>query len=239
MNFLSKLHTALRSARATRRGATMRPDLVPRDVHKSYPRMPRITLPTPQPLSIPLDTAITTRRSFNAAKSLGPMNQNELGTLLGVALGKADRPPFRHYPSGGTLFPVESYLIGSVVEGMAPGVFHYNPSLHALEHLWNVANGFSTEDITTTQSAPLGSMVLVFTAVWERSSAKYGDLAYLHASIESGHMAQNLLLVSTALGIDARPIAGFDDDLVRKLLDLDESEQPLYAILLAPPATNN
>jgi hypothetical protein len=46
-------------------------------------------------------------------------------------------------------------------------------------------------------------------------------------------MAQNVLLVATAISVFARPLAGFDDEKVAALLDLDTRiEQPLYAVLL-------
>lgn len=235
MSFISHIHAAIRSARITRKGATARPEDVPRGTHKDYPRFPRITLPAPQPLTKQLDETIMRRRSFHAAATLRPFSLAELGTLFSVALGKASTHPLRHYPSGGALFPIETYIMGNVVEGQPKAVFHYNPSAHALEHLWNPPEKFSTLDVTTTKDIPVGSALLVFTSVWKRSSAKYGDLTYLHAAIEAGHMAQNILLVATALDISTRPVAGFRDDELHTLLDLDtDLEQVVYSIILAP-----
>jgi SagB-type dehydrogenase family enzyme len=234
-DFISRIHSTIRAARTTRRGATMRAEDVPMGVHKEYPRMPRILLPSPEPLTDTLDEAIRRRRSFNDANELRGCTPNELGTLLGVALGMRDDAVHRNYPSSGSLFPIETYLIGKVLEGTAPGVFHYHPKAHALEQLVDLPSSFSTLDVTSTNHMPTGSMLIVFTASWQRSSAKYGDLAYLHATIEVGHMAQNILLVATAHNILVRPIAGFRDAELTALLDLDPRyEQPLYAIVVAP-----
>jgi nitroreductase len=53
-------------------------------------------------------------------------------------------------------------------------------------------------------------------------------------------MAQNILLVATALGLDARPIAGFDDEKVLSLLDIDPNlEQPVYMISLGGGMTHD
>ena len=77
------------------------------------------------------------------------------------------------------------------------------------------------------------SLALIFSAVWERSACKYGDFAYNLALLEAGHMAQNIALGATALGLGARPIGGFNDSVVHQILDIDgESEQAVYTILL-------
>jgi SagB-type dehydrogenase family enzyme len=230
--FLSRLHTQLRSARKTRAGATHAPEDVLIGYHKEYPRMPRLHLPQPLELDTLLSRALSTRRSFERGSTADPFPVGMLGTLLGLSVGMRDEKA-RHYPSAGALYPVETYVIGHTVKESAPGVFHYHPRAHALEQLSELESTFSTHDLTTTQNAPVGSALLVFTADWRRSSAKYGHLAYLHATIESGHMAQNVLLVATAISVFARPLAGFDDEKVAALLDLDTRiEQPLYAVLL-------
>ena len=78
------------------------------------------------------------------------------------------------------------------------------------------------------------STLIVLTGVWGRSSAKYGDFAYLLALLEAGHMSQNILLVATALNLQTRPMMGFDDDIIPQLLDLDpEEEQPVLSIMLS------
>ena len=63
---------------------------------------------------------------------------------------------------------------------------------------------------------------------------KYGDFAYTHALLEAGHMSENILLVATALDLLCRPMAGFNDELIPKLLDLDpEEEQPILTIMIS------
>jgi SagB-type dehydrogenase family enzyme len=75
------------------------------------------------------------------------------------------------------------------------------------------------------------STLIVFTSVWKRSSAKYGELAYLHAHLEAGHMSENILLVGTALKLNVRPYAGFNDERIAELLDIDEeNEQTVHSI---------
>lgn len=234
--FVTRIHTYIRSTRTTRHGSLMRPEEAPSGTHKEYPRMPRIQLPPPDELPIALHEALSRRASFSACATERPLSLPELGTLLGNALGMRDSTR-RRYPSGGALYPVETYLIGTVLDGYPSGVFHYHPKAHALEFLWGTPPTFSMSEVIRSANVALAPLLIVFTSVWNRSSIKYGDLAYSHGLIEAGHMAENVLLVATSLSMATRPIAGFDDRTISELLDLDaQVEQPIYSLLLCPGA---
>jgi SagB-type dehydrogenase family enzyme len=87
------------------------------------------------------------------------------------------------------------------------------------------------KDVAKSPDSLRLSSLIVFTSVWQRSSAKYGDLAYQHALLEAGHMSENILLVGTALGLNLRPYAGFNDERIAELLDLDEDfEQTVHTV---------
>lgn len=235
--FITQIHDYIRSALTLRRGAFMRSDLVQRGTHKEYPRMPRIVLPKAEPVAMPLHEALHTRKSFSVSATERSLSLTELGTLLGNALGMRDET-LRHYPSGGALYPIETYILGNVAVGYPSGVFHYHPKAHALEFLWETPTSFAMSNILRSPDIALAPQLIVFTSVWNRSGAKYGDHAYSHGLLEAGHMAENVLLVATALGMSTRPIAGYDDAALAKLLDLDERiEQSVYSIALCPAVT--
>jgi SagB-type dehydrogenase family enzyme len=230
-SFLSHLHTELRRSMHTRRGATHRPEDVERGVHKSYTRMPRVVLPQPQALDTSLAEVLNNRHSADAGDPAVPLSLQECGTLLGLALQKRADGLHRNYPSGGALYPVETYVISMALESQTPGVFHYNPTVHALERLWDLPEDFDIKDIAKHPESLLLSTLIIFTGVWKRSSAKYGELAYQHTLLEAGHMSENLLLVGTALKLNLRPYAGFNDERIAELLDIDESnEQTVHSI---------
>lgn len=232
--FLSHIHKDLRSARLTRRGATHAAADVPRGLHKEYKRMQAIPLPDPILLETKLASALRNRSS---AGSTGdpriPTTLEELGTLLGLALGKHSSDKRRNYPSGGALYPIETYIVSVAIESQKPAVFHYNPTKHALEKMWELPKGFDLKTLAKQpESLPLSTLI-VFTSVWKRSSAKYGDLSYQHALLEAGHMSENILLVGCALDLEVRPYAGFDDTLIAQLLDLrEEEEQTVHTVTL-------
>jgi len=233
-DFLPHLHAELRRTRLTMRGATHRPEDVPIGLHKEYARMEKISLPEPHKLDCTVQEAIERRRSTTYSKPGMSLTLDEIGTLLGSALRRHEHGARRMYPSGGGLYPVETYMIATQIENLPPSVLHYNPTAHTLERLWNLPQGFDIKDIAAKPEDLYPSVLIVFTSVWHRSSAKYGDLSYLHALLEAGHMSENILLLSSALDLEARPYAGFNDEEIIRLLDLNEKEeQPVHSITLS------
>jgi SagB-type dehydrogenase family enzyme len=233
-SFLSKLHKELRSRRLNQL-ATGEDVLhtVPEERHKTYPRMNRLSLPSPVSLENSLSEVLNKRRSFTSS-STGALTIQEWGTLLGTSLRKHQDSTKRNYPSGGALYPIETYLvIPKFADAGESGVFHYHPTAHALEHLWGLPLDFSVEKLIPNAGGLSAASVLLFTSVWGRSSKKYGDFSYLLALLETGHMSENVLLTATALDLGSRPFAGFDDALAARLLDIDEAfEQSVLAIAI-------
>jgi SagB-type dehydrogenase family enzyme len=81
---------------------------------------------------------------------------------------------------------------------------------------------------------------IVLSARWDRPIAKYGERSYRIVALDAGHLAQNILLVATALGVAGCPIAGFHDDALAAELGLDPREEsPLYVITLGYPCTGS
>ena len=78
--------------------------------------------------------------------------------------------------------------------------------------------------------------VFILTAVYERTTRKYGaDRSPRYVYLEAGHAAQNLLLEAVALGLGSVPIGAFDDPLVQKMLSLPPEQQPIYLIPVGHP----
>jgi|SRR3989344_147903 len=229
MSFLSRLHTDLRRSRLTRRGATQNPEAVARGLHKEYPRMERVPLPeSAGELAHPYETLLEKRSSAGAFCAEGLSAAGWSALLAG--LRAFPEAPRRRYPSGGALFPVETYIL-AFAPGDIRGVFHYHPKEHVLERLWDIPQDIESADFIRAEEESNAGSVILFTCVWDRTSAKYGDFSYTLALLEAGHMSQNILLAATALDLVARPLAGFDDELAHRLLDIDEHvEQPILAI---------
>jgi SagB-type dehydrogenase family enzyme len=233
-SFLSRLHADLRQTRLTKRGATHLPENVPQGLHKVYARMKQIPLNKPKDIDISLTDALISRTSSLRDSGRAQISLSECSALLGHGLRKHPQGSSRNYPSGGALFPIETYLIATSLEDAGPGVFHYNPTAHVLEKLWDLPQGFSMKECIPNPDYLSPSVLLVFTSVWGRSSAKYGDFTYGLALLEAGHMSENILLLATALDLEVRPMAGFDDARITELLDINkENEQPVHTVTLS------
>lgn len=197
--------------------------------------MKRIALPPAAPLHVSLSDALEKRSSYRSCTHDRDVSipLETFSSLLGASLRKRDGVTNRNYPSGGALYPVETYMISEAIESLGPTVFHYNPSEHALEILWPLDSSLNLKDLARKPDDLHFSSLIVFTSVWKRSSAKYGDLSYTHALLEAGHMSENILLAATALSLLTRPMAGFSDTELIDVLDLNPNEeQPIHTIVL-------
>lgn len=200
---------------------------------------PITQLPEPSALSfISLEDALLNRTSTRNLSPI-PLSLLHLATLLHYGYG-ITRPnqgtnfprPFRTVPSGGALYPLEIFFHVTHVEELPAGLYHYNPSQN---HVRFLREGDQTEHIATSVVQPevvRGTSVNIFlTAVFERSIFKYGDRGYRFILIEAGHVAQNMNLVSTALGLGILNIGGFFDREIDDLLGIDGvNHSTLYMI---------
>lgn len=207
---------------------------------KRYERFPKIVLPAARALSQPIGALLDGRSServFSADASIGA---KDLSTLLHCALGPrsgasgASAGRHRRYPSGGARHPLEFYLDLRRAEGIERGLYHYHPEEGALYRLLDKAGRAAYPEYLAYEWSRGASAVLILSAVWRRGAVKYFDFAYPNTLIEAGHAAQNVLLCAEALSLAACPLAGFSDEKLSALLDVDgvEDEAPLYVIAL-------
>ena len=144
---------------------------------------------------------------------------------------------FRTVPSAGALYPIETYLSVNNVEGLEKGLYHYDIQAHALEEL---KVGSFSEKIA---QAALGQkmlidapVVLIWTAIFERSKWKYAQRAYRYMYLDAGHIAQNLALSATSIGLGSCQIGAFFDDEINQIIGLDGVEESvLYLSVVGHP----
>lgn len=199
----------------------------------TYPRYHTRTLPPPGPLpSITLGDAILRRKSVREFSGT-PLSAEKLSTLLYYSCGlitpsDARAPNRRTYPSGGGLYPIELYpLILRGNKKIPTGGYHYNVRDHSLEELPDVA----VDEIPKNFHYPWvadATVILFFGFSEERSKPKYGNFSYKAGLIESGHISQNMYLVSGALGLKCSAVGGFSSSRVHELLGLDPIRESLF-----------
>ncbi len=69
---------------------------------------------------------------------------------------------------------------------------------------------------------------LIITAIYERTTRRYGDRGIRYVHMEVGHVGENIYLQGTALGLGTVAIGAFHDNLVKDVLKLPEEQNPLY-----------
>jgi len=190
-----------------------------------------IKLPVPRKRGdVSLEETILRRRSKREFKA-GFLSKEQISQLLWAAQGITDSSGFfRAAPSAGALYPLEIYI------AFSEGVYHYRPAGHILERV-------STEDVRLAlceaalgqefiASAPLD---IIITAIYERTTGKYGERGIRYVHMEAGHAAQNILLQAVALGLGSVPIGAFSDKDVSMALTLPAECIPLYIIPVGYP----
>jgi SagB-type dehydrogenase family enzyme len=181
--------------------------------------------------SFSLTAALSGRRSCR--KYTGkPLSLADAGQLLWASQGITDfKRGYRTAPSAGATYPLEMYLVARRVEELLPGVFRYQPEVHALQPVKEGDLGKALQDAAFGQGpVGRGAAVFVIAAVFTRTTKVYGERGIKYVHLEAGHAAQNLCLMATALGLGSVVVGAFDDDAVLDVTEIPETEDVLYLI---------
>jgi SagB-type dehydrogenase family enzyme len=176
----------------------------------------------------PLWECVAKRRSIrNYAQE--PLTQSELSQLLWATQGITGREggyAFRAAPSAGALYPLETYVAVKNVEGVEPGLYRYVPEGHRLDL---IGKGDFSNLLTRAGLRQRiirdAALVFVWTAVPARSIQKYGERALRYIFTDAGHIAENLYLAATALGLGCCAVGAFSDSEANKALQVDGQEE--------------
>lgn len=194
------------------------------------PVVEKIKLPEPKYDSgTSIEKALLNRRSIREYKN-EPLKISEVSQLLWAAQGITDpKTGFRTAPSAGALYPIEIRVIIGNVEEVASGIYKYAPQEH---ELLIVKEGDIRDKIAIAANKQTwiekGAIIIVFSAVYERTTQKYGDGGVKFAHIEVGHAAQNAYLQAVSLNLGMTVVGGFNTEEIKKILSMPDNEDPLY-----------
>jgi len=194
-----------------------------------------IDLPGPEAFSVgqmPLAEAIRRRRSHRKYSD-EPLTLEELAFLLWAAQGvresglRGDTPyVMRTVPSAGARHPFETYLVVNRVEGLEPGLYHYQSLEHRLCFLGPDESLVErTHDGCFGQYVRNSAVTFLWTAVPYRTEWRYSIVSPKLIALDAGHMCQNLYLACTAVGTGACAIAAYDQRALDAVLDLDGDDE--------------
>ncbi|MFH8368381.1 thiopeptide-type bacteriocin biosynthesis protein [Streptomyces sp. NPDC018031] len=213
---------------------------------------PELDLPSGPLPEVPLGTVLASRASVRGALG-GPLDAAGLGTLLWHALAESGRSEqrladgstrsltHRPYPSAGALYTARVRLLVLDVAGVPAGTYDCVPERRTLRRIGPVPAVAEIKPLSTYLSRPpadpdwigvdAAPVVLGLYTDLGLLRRRYGLRALRLALLETGHLAQTLLLTAAALGLAGTPLGGFHDDLAHELLGLDDLDQPLQYLL--------
>jgi SagB-type dehydrogenase family enzyme len=195
---------------------------------KEYPGSKKVKLETPALPAGSLWLSLKNRRSRRDFKK-EPISKDQLALLLWAAQGGTEKNSgfqLRTAPSAGALYPIETYLVINRVEGLEPGVYHWNLIEQSLELL--KAGDCSLEMEISALSQDMcrtGAVVFAWSAIFARSTFKYSDRGLRYIYMDAGHICENLYLACEDLKLGCCGVGAFFDDEVDALLGLDSKEE--------------
>lgn len=140
----------------------------------------------------------------------------------------------RSIASGGALYPIDLYYISLHTEGLENAVYCYNPHEECLEKiksfssdklLYRSLQNIYPADILGSWDMHSLSGILVFGAVLNRVSCKYGDRGLRFALIDVGSICQNIHLSAAATKISCCAIGGYMDRELDRFMDFQSPNE--------------
>ena len=139
-------------------------------------------------------------------------------------------------PSGGSLHPIEAFLLVQRVAGLAQGLYHYQPVAHALEPMDAPAGAdwaaLAHELVAGQPWFAAAPVQVLLAARFERSFWKYRNhaKAWRVVQLDAGHLSQTLCLSATEQGLGAFITAAINDRCAERLFGLDGLSQGAVAV---------
>lgn len=197
---------------------------------KTAPVSGQRIIPLPRPK---LESATSVEKALRERRShrdygTGPLSLEEIAQLLWAAQGITHGRGMRTAPSAGALYPLETYVVAGDIRNLPAGVYRYLPDRHGLALVRSGDVRRKLREASLHQdpvcSAPA---TVVFSAVFARSTGKYGKRGVRYAHMEAGTAAQNVALQAVSLNLGTVVIGAFEDDEVRAVLSTTTMEDPM------------
>ncbi len=197
------------------------------------PATPPHTIQLPEPRhdgEVSVEHALQMRRSVRSYAD-DPLDISDISQILWSTQGITSPRGFRTAPSAGALYPLELYLIAGNIISLPPAIYRYKPKDHSLLRIVSGDRRAELSHAALRQgSIRKAPAVLLFCAVYERTTGKYGQRGVRYVHMEVGHAAQNACMQAIALGLNTVVIGAFRDTEVKKIADLAAEEQPQYFV---------
>lgn len=208
---------------------------------KRYANRPIEPLPRPKLRDAAFeraDAARTSCRSFDGTRIGMQQISSILSSIRARRRAQSTIHPdaimhFRAYPSGGALYPVETYFALPDADRKSWQLSHYAPVEHGATALGSVASDRLTAALQDRDGLHAqAGMIVMLSMVLRRSMTKYGPMGYRFALLEAGAMLQQILLAATDIGIASLVWGSAYDDRVNDLFGLDGVDETMLITLV-------
>jgi SagB-type dehydrogenase family enzyme len=236
-------------------GGVLDAELVSRARTDREPRSlaPVLALPPSAPLTMGLTEVVAARRSVRAFSgdavpfpSLAAILRHSASV---TAIGEVDLDSgstvevgLRASPSGGALYPVQTWVAALRVAGLQRRIYRFRPHDDGLSALTDpdrelVDRLCATLDLQdgSIDLTKVGALVLWVARPW-RAMRKYGPRGMRLVFQEAGAMALNAALAATASGLGFVDFSGYYDDEAHAVLGIDGVYEALiHAAIVGVP----
>jgi len=159
-----------------------------------------------------------------------PVTLNTLSRFFEYALSltawkayNGTRWALRSNPSSGNLHPTEGYaFVGDLPQlSLEPGLYHYAPKEHGLEHRWQVSSEAAQ---LILQPLPAEGFVAGLTSIHWREAWKYGERAFRYCQHDIGHAIGTMRIAAATLGWNMVILSGTPDEMIKQFLGLHREQ---------------
>lgn len=130
----------------------------------------------------------------------------------------------RPYPGGGAMYELELYLTIADCDGLAPGLYHYDPERHSLRPVAEFAESMRQllreAQLSSGAAAPPPALITL-AARFQRFAWKYQSMAYATILKNVGVLYHQLYLTAAVMGLAPCGLGGGNSDLFAALAGLE------------------
>ncbi len=185
-----------------------------------------------------LQVVLTQRQSSHDFRANMPLQKLSQIILMSLQAGKMRNEQLRQrpYPSAGGLYGVNVFVLPAAIKELDQGIYNINPDRQCLEQLFlfgsdSECRQWLETSIVGEPAIKQAPAYLFFCANLNYVKQKYGERAYRFILLEAGHIAQNIGLACTSLGVSQLPLGGFCEKMIEEKIG-DSDMIALYAMAL-------
>ena len=199
-------------------------------VYKNYPGIEPILLP--QDLRPPEVKISHLLKEMETNRMTHEIGVEDLSLILRLTYSITAKTPYsggdlyyRSAASAGALYPTEIYVATHRVHALKDGLHHFAIHRHGLSTIRTQDLPHHIVHVTKNQYRKTPILTFFLTAILFRSAWKYHDRSYRYHLLDTGHVAENLILSLKALKLGFHLSYDFNDGKVNHLLGLDDGKE--------------